>query len=84
MLCCLLLWFIGVTAGEDLWLPPSFERLYGTFWYYESKSAERLLSYNPFGGPMGPVSKVHGVLSNKDSLSTSGGDAATKDDSYSL
>lgn len=33
---------------------------------------------------MGPVSKVHGVLGNKEFLSTSGGDAATKDNSYSL
>lgn len=62
-------------------LLPSFESLYGTFWYYESKSSERLSSYNPFAGPVVPVSKVHGVLCNKDFLSTSGGDAATKDNS---
>lgn len=38
---CWPLRFIGIQTRQNHWLFPSFGRLYGAFWYYESQSSER-------------------------------------------
>lgn len=58
------MWFRGIVAGWDCWLPPSFGSLPAPSGTMEARIRERPYRSAPAQGPLGLVSEVCGIFSN--------------------
>lgn len=67
MVWLLLVWFIGIIARWDWWLPSSFGCLHGNFWYHKKAiiSGSRHSGQLQLRGLWVLFSEVYGFFSNK-------------------
>lgn len=65
VLCCLLMWFLGIVAGWDYWLPSSFGCLPAPSGTMEARIRKEVLRSVPAEGSLGPVSEVCGIFINR-------------------
>lgn len=67
------MWFIGIISGHNCWLCPFFGSLYCPSGVMDAIPQAGDFRVSPSLGPLGSVSRVYGVFSNRDHLpSTSG------------